>query len=284
MSFSTEGLARATARRPWITIGAWALVVMVAMALISTLLDDALTTEFAMTNNPDSVKANSILEEKVRGPRKIREFLVVRHDTLTVDDDAFRQRVERLYDDIIAIGPDVIEGGTNYYQSNDPFIVSRDRRTTLIPLVMAGSVDEATDAMESLDEGDTGLLDMVRAEDASDGFKVLIAGEASIAAESNELSVADIEKGERIGVPAALVILLLLFGALVAALMPIALAILAIIIALGLTALLGLAFDLIFFVTLMISMIGLAVGIDYSLIFVSRFREELSKVVRSMTR
>ena len=136
-----------------------------------------------------------------------------------------------------------------------------------MPFVMAGELKDATDNVE-------GALEWVREANGKDGFTVLIAGESSIAFESNEASVKDIEKGERIGVPMALIILLVLFGALVAAVIPIFLAIISIIVALGATALVGQFFELIFFVTLMISMIGLAVGIDYSLIVVSRFREE----------
>ena len=64
---------------------------------------------------------------------------------------------------------------------------------------------------------------------------------------------------------------------MLAALLPLGLAIVSIIVALGVTAVIGQYVDLIFFVTLIISMIGLAVGIDYSLIIVSRFREELGR-------
>ena len=69
----------------------------------------------------------------------------------------------------------------------------------------------------------------------------------------------------------------MLFGAVVAALVPIGLAIVAIIIALGLVAIIGQVYELVFFVTLMITMIGLAVGIDYSLLMISRFRDEMGK-------
>ena len=68
-----------------------------------------------------------------------------------------------------------------------------------------------------------------------------------------------------------------IFGTIVAALAPIGLAVVAIIVALGLVALIGQAFELVFFVTLMVTMIGLAVGIDYSLLIVSRFREEMDR-------
>ena len=68
--------------------------------------------------------------------------------------------------------------------------------------------------------------------------------------------------------------LLLVFGAVVASLVPVVLAIVSIAVALGLTALVGQAFELSFFVVNMLVMMGLAVGIDYALFVVTRFREE----------
>ena len=113
--------------------------------------------------------------------------------------------------------------------------------------------------------------------DGKDGFRVLIGGEASIAFEGNELAEADLQKGERFGIPVALIILLIIFGAALAALLPILLAIVSIGVALGVVSLIGQVFEMSFFVTLMITMIGLAIGIDYSLLIVSRHREELRK-------
>ena len=75
----------------------------------------------------------------------------------------------------------------------------------------------------------------------------------------------------------ALLILVVLFGTIVAALVPIGLSVICIIAALGLAALIGQVFELVFFVTLMITMIGLAVGIDYSLLIISRFRDEMGR-------
>jgi putative drug exporter of the RND superfamily len=80
--------------------------------------------------------------------------------------------------------------------------------------------------------------------------------------------------GETIGVGVAL--LVLVFGSIASGVIPILLGVVAIPIALGLAALVGQAFDLGFFITNMITMIGLAVGIDYSLFIVSRYREERS--------
>ena len=273
MALSSEGLARASARHAWRIVGIWVALVVIAMVLTATLLGGAITTEFKFTNNPDSKRGDALLEKHLRGPKTITEVVVVKSasDGPTVDEQPFQARVESLYDQIIGLGGGFVEGGTNYYQTGSEFQVSRDRHTTIMPFVVVGNLDEATENMEAK------ILDIVREANGKNGFQVLIAGEASFGAELNELTVKDIENGERIGVPIALIILLVLFGAVLAALLPILLAIVAIIVALGATALVGQATELIFFVTLMITMIGLAVGIDYSLIIVSRFREELAR-------
>ena len=83
-----------------------------------------------------------------------------------------------------------------------------------------------------------------------------------------------IKTGEMFGVPIALIILALVFGALAAALVPIILAFTSIFVALGAAALVGQIFALSFFVENIIFMVGLAVGIDYSLFIVARYREE----------
>ena len=185
-----------------------------------------------------------------------------------MDDPAFRQKVETVFGDIFALGSDTVAAGRNYYQENDESLVSEDRKATIMPLVLTGRLKDA--------EQNVGhILDLVQEADALDDFRVLMGGTASISFESNELALHDLEQGERIGVPVALLILAALFGTVVAALAPIGLAIVSIIVALGLVALIGQAFELVFFVTLMVTMIGLAVGIDYSLLIVSRFREEM---------
>ena len=185
-----------------------------------------------------------------------------------MDDPAFRQKVETVFGDIFALGSDTVAAGRNYYQENDESLVSEDRKATIMPLVLTGRLKDA--------EQNVGhILDLVQEADAADDFRVLMGGTASISFESNELALHDLEQGERIGVPVALLILAALFGTVVAALAPIGLAIVSIIVALGLVALIGQAFELVFFVTLMVTMIGLAVGIDYSLLIVSRFREEM---------
>ena len=89
-----------------------------------------------------------------------------------------------------------------------------------------------------------------------------------------ELAEKDLLTGETIGISVALIILALVFGSVVSAMIPVILAIVAIFISIGLTAILGQFIDLNDFVPNIMTMIGLAVGIDYCLFILSRYKEE----------
>jgi len=114
----------------------------------------------------------------------------------------------------------------------------------------------------------------VHAADGRGGFDTLATGTASISSDFSQTAERDLQKGEGIGVPIALIILLLVFGTLVAASLPLFLSVIAITLAIALTAVLGQGFDVSVFALNVITMMGLATGIDYSLFIVSRYREE----------
>ena len=114
--------------------------------------------------------------------------------------------------------------------------------------------------------------------DEEPGVEAAITGDLTIDEDFTKLSEEDLQQGELFfGAPAALIVLLLVFGTVVAGVIPLVLALLSIFVALGLTALVAQAFELSVFVTNMIFGMGLALGIDYSLFILSRFREERSQ-------
>ena len=266
---STEGLARASAGRPWFVVAGWAGAIVLSVAAIGTLLASGLTTQVALTNNPESARAEDLLEERLRGPEPTNEIIIVRSENATVDDPAFRAQVEGIFADVSALGPEIIAGGTNFYQSNDSSLVSEDRHTTILPFVMAGDAEEAQDNIGPVLD----VVDEAGANSAA-GTEVLIAGGASFGDEFQGQAEKDLQRGESIGIPIALLVLILVFGSLIAAGVPLLLGILAILVAIGISALIGQVFQLSFFITNVITMMGLAVGIDYSLFIVSRYREE----------
>ena len=83
-------------------------------------------------------------------------MVVIQSDSLTVDNPAFRAKTEQVFDGLIALGPDVVVGGVNYYLTGDESLVSADLRTTLIPINVAGELSEAIDSTEHLVEVTTG--------------------------------------------------------------------------------------------------------------------------------
>ncbi len=155
-----------------------------------------------------------------------------------MDDEGFRDKVTEVYADIASLGADIAEPLPSYYDTDNPTLVSADRGTILMPVVMTGSFDEAAENVSD-------VLHVVEEADRADGFRVLMVGDASTAHDNNELAENDLRRGEQIGIPVALVIIVVLFGAIAAALMPIGLSIAAILVALGVAALIDQAFQLI---------------------------------------
>lgn len=265
----TEKLARASARRPLIVVAVWVALFVVG-AFFATGVGDVLTGDIKLTNNPESTQADTLIEDKLRGPERATETVIVVSEDKTVDDPAFQAFVTGLLADIRGLDG-LVEQATSFYEIGEPSLVSADRDTTILPVTLAYDESDASDEVGPF----MGLIE--EATESQPGFEVLTAGNASINHTSNEISESDLQTGEMIGIPIALLILLLVFGAVLAAGVPLVLAIVSIVIATGIAALIGQAFELNLLVVNFITMIGLAVGIDYTLFIVHRYREELSK-------
>jgi RND superfamily putative drug exporter len=265
--FSTGSLARGSARHPWAVVGAWVVAVVVAAALIATLFGSAFVATNSFVGNPDSKKGQTLLEQRLTGPEKATELVIVQSPTLTANDPAFRQHVQGVVDRIDSLGSSVVAGIATFYQSGDKGLVSKDGHATLIPVTMAGSLNTAQDNV-------TKLNDVVAQTNGQSGFATLVTGQASVQHDFSKVAGTDLRRGEGIGTPIALIVLLVVFGAVVAAMIPLGLSLVAITLAMALTALIGSIGNLSVFAVNIISMMGLAVGIDYSLFVVSRFREE----------
>jgi RND superfamily putative drug exporter len=128
------------------------------------------------------------------------------------------------------------------------------------------------------DGGIDEIVGAVERADASAAFAVTVTGQKTLDRDFNALSQSDLQSGElKVGLPAALVVLLLVFGAVVAGLVPLLITLPSIVVALGLVAVLAHEFSLSVFVINMLTGMGLALAIDYSLFVVSRFREERAR-------
>jgi putative drug exporter of the RND superfamily len=127
-------------------------------------------------------------------------------------------------------------------------------------------------------------IDQMRDNLPEDGdISVSLTGGPVIAEDMNTASQQDLARAEAIGIPAALIILLLAFGGLVAAGLPILVGLISVASSLGLLYFYGLEANVSIFLLNVVPMIGLALGIDFALLLVNRFREELHQGVEKAT-
>src|SRR6266568_2679042 len=154
--------------------------------------------------------------------------------------------------------------------------VSKDRRTTF--LIAALTPEFTSDISKSVvpDLRST-IHDALAHAPEADGFDVKLTGLPALDHDVRTISTEDTERGERRALPLTLVVLVVAFGALVAALLPVVVGVLAITIALGLVTVAAHYVPMSVFVLNITTMVGLGVGIDYSLLMVTRFREELNR-------
>lgn len=291
-TFSTEGLASVSARHPWKIILGWNLILVVAGAYALNGLGEAVTTEIEITEDVESVVGvETLRDSSLADIATAGETIVIRSfDGTTVDDPAFAERTTQVVAAVRELqaewsgeppagppGPEELLSGEsrgaqvlNYYELIDisgPVagqMVSEDRTVVIVP-VSFDSQDEAIAIQE--------YIDVVERFDG-DRFDVTTVGSLSINEEFSAIAADDLIQGEMIGIPIAIFVLIFVFGALMAPALPLILGLLSIGITLGLVTLVGQVVSLQLFIENMVTMLGLAIGIDYSLFIVERYREQ----------
>ncbi|MEH7072512.1 MMPL family transporter [Neobacillus drentensis] len=108
------------------------------------------------------------------------------------------------------------------------------------------------------------------------GLKVTMTGEPIIVQDLNTASQEDLAKAEMIGLPIALLVLILAFGGLIAASLPIVIGVVSILCTMGTVYFFSYRADLSIFILNIVPMIGLALSIDFALLFINRYKEELT--------
>jgi RND superfamily putative drug exporter len=267
----TARLARLSARRPWIVVAVW-VVFLILAGFAATQVGDVLgADEMDFINTPESAKGAQLLEDGLRGVTPETETVVIRSETATVDDPAFRQVVDSVAEDVGALDG-AVTSAFSYYDAKAfgapqaESMVSADRHATIIQVAL---VDEAVSGEDRVQQ-----IQDTLAHNAEAGYQILTIGSASVTKDFTDTAESDLVKAEIFGLPVTLLVLVVVFGAVAAAGVSLLLALTAIVVAIGLTAVVGQVFELSFFVVNMVSMIGLAVGIDYALFIIERYREE----------
>ncbi|MGE0135891.1 MAG: MMPL family transporter [Dehalococcoidia bacterium] len=262
---STRAIAGGAVRHPWLTVLVW--VVILGAAFVSAgSLGSVLSDDNEVTGSSESARAQRLIDARlVDANAPAAEEYVLVEAQQHADAAAMERQVRGLTTRLQ--GTANVTGVQSYLDGGADFL-TEDGQVAMVVVSLDGASDEAMTLAEPV------VAAIAAADAADDGFRVTTVGDGSVSAEFEELAKETLERGELIGLGIGLVILLVVFGAAVAAGLPVVLAMVSIMLALGATAVVGRAFELSTFVTNIITMIGLAVGIDYSLLIVQRFREE----------
>ena len=246
-------LTRGVVRFRWVVLGVW-LVVLLAGGYSSSRLSALLSNTFTVPGT-DSERARTILQKNF-GDRSDGEFLVV-FKVPSSSDIAARARLQGALGDAAKLVP----GATS---------------TPLTPAgshLLYGSILSQLTIAKA--KGYTGpLVSQLR---QTPGATVYVTGQAAIQHDLDPIFSKDLKKGESIALPIALIVLLAVFGISFAVLIPFIFAACTIMGTLGLVYIAAQHLSMATYVTNLVQLIGLGIAIDYSLLIVYRFREELAR-------
>lgn len=255
-----SGARRLLARRPWWVIGLW-LFLLAAANPLGARFHDSVAVDDLSVHGSESAEGQEVLDRAgLEAPRET-DVLVFEADHLTVADFDYQLAVEqrivqaRRHPEVtLAISP---------YDA--PTQVSADGRTSFAVLGLAGTPKEVRDALVD-------LQDEVRASDGP--VRAVLTGETAIALDVDHRGRSDIAKAELYGFPIAFALLLLAFGSLVAAALPLGAAAISVSVTLGVLGIVATWTDFAPLTENVATIIGLGLGVDFSMFVVSRFREQ----------
>jgi RND superfamily putative drug exporter len=195
------------------------------------------------------------------------EFVIIQSKTKTIEDPSFKRVVE---DTIVAVQPHgaVFSGLKSPLDPSHRTQVSNDGHTALVEFTMKGTDAEAKKVIDPIVKATDGVQAQHR------DFYVAEAGSISTGKALDKLFNSQLAAAGERSIPLTLIILVLVFGAVVAAGIPLLLALTAVFATIGLLALPSQLIAMDPNVSAVVLLVGLAVGVDYSLFYLKREREE----------
>lgn len=216
-------------------------------------------------DNPGSQSARAIALSAEKFGAEPNLVMVVSADSGSVDDDAVRARGAALTAELAA-EPDVTITAS-YFAMPLPALKSEDGKSAMVLAVIAGNQSEMVSRGGE-------LIDQLAGD--HDAVTVRFGGAAGLYGDINAQVTSSLARAEAFAIPITLILLLLVFGSVVAALLPLLIGGVAIVGTFAELAILGNLTDVSIFAINLTTALGLGLGIDYGLLIVARFREQLA--------
>ena len=251
-----------SARHRWAAVGIWMLFVVLAMG-IGSAAGRVDVDESDQLKGETHTAATIIDDAGIKEPAGETVLIQSKDASVTSTDSEFRATVAAVVKAVEGTGR--VTDVTSPY---DTRTISKDGRSALVQFDMRGDAETAGDRVEPV------LKAVARVQEDHGSLRIEEIGSASMAKQYKDAFGNDFKKAEYSALPVAFGILLIAFGALVAALLPVALAMTAIIATMGLMGLVSHVQPMSDTANSVMLLVGLAVGVDYCLFYLRREREE----------
>ncbi len=256
-------LASVVIRFRWFVVGIWLVVLIAAGVLLAPRVPRALQGGGFLVPGSESTAAAEAIDREFDAANRNTLAIVFRSPSVTVDNPAFKDAVVEAERRLASVSG--VRSVDSYFQNGNPLLVGGNRRTSLTIAALNGTEREVEASVAE-----------VRAVLADIPLEHYVTGQPASNVDVRLVSEEDLRRAEFITLPIAAVLLLIVFRTVAATLIPLVLGASSVVLALGIMYLLTLQTNISIFALNTASMIGLGLGIDFSLLLVNRFDEELA--------
>ncbi|WP_299575823.1 MMPL family transporter [uncultured Williamsia sp.] len=255
------------ARHRYVVLAVGLLFVVVAAALYPTLQSRLVGVDFGVADRDSSI-SDSLVAQHFGDFGSEQLAVTFSSSDRDVSDPRFRDRVESVVRELRG-ERDVVTVVDPYQTQGFAPQISQDRTAAVALVGISGDASDRIGIAERLQASLSGA--------GRDGITVAMTGYSPMTVDLTRVESDDATRAESVGIPIALIVLVLALGGIVAGAIPLISTGIGLVFAFGVISALAhvMSFDVL--VTTVASMIGLGLGIDYSLFVVSRFREELAR-------
>ena len=234
-------------------------------------LSDRMSQEGWDDPNSDSTTAAAIEARTFGRDNNGDVILLFTAKTGTIDESPEFGHIQEYLTNLLANHPDQIDHITSYFDKRVDRLISQDKRTAFAAIALKGDGDQTLKDFRAIE------VQLAGASRMFPGVSTQIAGATAVADALDEGMSQDISRAEFYALPAVALLLLVVFGSLVAACMPLIVGGLSIVGSLGVLSILAGFTQVNVFAHSVVTLLGLGLAIDYGLFMVSRFREELNR-------
>ena len=215
----------------------------------------------------ESQRGLEVLQEELGAP-SMSMVLAFNHPHYAYSDAEYQIGVRKILDELLNLTDEIVSI-VDPYTTKDARMIGDGDKTIYALVLLDTSLEKGMELVPHVRE-------VIASVPTTKGLEVYVTGEAAIFYDMNVTSEEDLQRAETVALPVLLLVLIIVFGSLVAAGLPILLAVFSVVITMGIVYVLAQTMSISIFVLNISTLLGLGVAVDYALLMITRMREELA--------